>query len=253
MDLIHFEVPQTRKLSKKEKRLLRNQQNHIQQIKKQNNLDLSIVNPLTDTQKKVFADFEMNYNLVLHGCAGTGKTFLLTYLSMDELINYETPYKKLYIVRSAVPTKDLGFMPGKLQDKLQVYEAPYRGIFSDLFKRGDAYEIAKQKGMVEFISTSYLRGITLNNCIIMVDEMQNLTFDELSTIMTRVGKNCKILFSGDYRQSDLIKDREKEGVKNFLKIINIMKSFKFIEFNSDDIVRSGVAKEFIIAREKLKL
>ena len=162
-----------------------------------------------------------------------------------------TSYRKVYIVRSVVPTRDMGFLPGSQKDKMKVYEAPYYDIASKLFQRGDAYEILKQKNNVEFISTSFLRGSTFDDCIILVDEVQNMSDQELHTVMTRVGENCKIIFCGDVKQDDLTSERKKEmsGLRTFMKIIERMDEFDFIEFEVSDIVRSELVKAYIIERD----
>jgi phosphate starvation-inducible protein PhoH len=188
---------------------------------------------------------------MLHGMAGTGKSFISLYLSLKEVIKTESIYKKVVIVRSVVPTRDMGFLPGNNKEKAKVYEAPYYAICTELFGRGDAYEILKSRGLVDFVSTSFIRGITLNDCIIVVDEIANLTLHELDSVITRVGKNCKIIFSGDFSQSDFTREQDRNGLKDFMKIIERMKSFEFIEFNENDIVRSAMVKEYILSKHRL--
>ena len=191
---------------------------------------------------------------MLHGIAGTGKSFISMYLGLSDILSENSNYKKLVIVRSVVPTRDMGFLPGSDREKTKVYEAPYYAICTELFGRGDAYEYLKTKGLIEFMSTSFIRGITLNDCIVVVDECQNMDWGELSSIITRIGNNCKILFCGDYRQSDF-RNREKDSKKdivNFMKVLQNMNSFfSFIEFQSDDIVRSALVKKFIVTVDDL--
>ena len=158
----------------------------------------------------------------------------------------------MVIVRSVVPTRDMGFLPGNQTEKAKVYEAPYYAIFSELFQRGDAYDVLKQKGAVQFMSTSFVRGITLRDCIVVIDEIQNMTASELHSVFTRVGENCKVLMAGDLKQNDLNGKREMSGFADFIRIINKMKSFECIEFNRDDIVRSDLVKDYIITREILE-
>jgi phosphate starvation-inducible protein PhoH len=184
--------------------------------------------------------------------AGTGKSFLSLYLSLQAILAKKSPYLKIVVVRSAVPTRDIGFLPGSLKEKIEAYEEPYKIIVSEIFGRGDAYGILKNKGQVEFVTTSYLRGITLDDCIVIVDEFQNCTFQELDTIITRIGENGKIIFSGDYRQSDLDKSRERAGMIKFLDILEKMYEFEFVEFDAEDIVRSGLVKSYIIAKSELE-
>jgi|TARA_B110000908_G_scaffold60458_1_gene73400 predicted ribonuclease YlaK len=207
--------------------------------------------PMTKNQSIAFDAWEEGANLMLHGIAGTGKTFLGLYFSLKAVMAKNTSYRKVYIVRSVVPTRDMGFLPGSQKDKMKVYEAPYYDIASKLFQRGDAYEILKQKNNVEFISTSFLRGSTFDDCIILVDEVQNMSDQELHTVMTRVGENCKIIFCGDVKQDDLTSERKKEmsGLRTFMKIIERMDEFDFIEFEVSDIVRSELVKAYIIERD----
>jgi len=212
---------------------------------------LKYIEPMTKNQQVAFQSYESGKNLMLHGIAGTGKSFISCYMGLREILDGSDRYKKLIIVRSVVPTRDMGFLPGSSKEKTKVYEAPYQSIFTELFGRGDAYEYLKQKNFVEFISTSFIRGTTLNDCIVVVDEIANLTIHELDSVITRAGKNCKMVFCGDFRQSDFTRYADREGLKDFMKIINKMKSFGFVEFDENDIVRSNMVKEYIIAKDRL--
>ena len=214
------------------------------------NLEINDISPLTDNQRRVFEAYDNDKHLFLHGFAGTGKSFLAIYLAISDILDNESDYDKLYIVRTAEPSKNVGFLPGSLEEKTDVYQAPYAGICNELLGRGDAYEVLKKKGTVEFITTSYIRGITLNNCIIVVDEAQNMEANELIAILTRLGNNSRIIICGDYRQSDLKNNHKdshrKEDILRFKEVIERMPSFSLIEFDVDDIIRSGIVKEFII-------
>lgn len=208
------------------------------------------VEPITETQNEVYQEWEYGNNLFLHGIAGTGKTFISCYLAMQEILESQSHYKNLTIVRSVVPTRDIGFLPGTEEQKTEVYEAPYKSIFNSVFQRGDAYEILKKKNAVNFMTTSYIRGITLEDTIVIVDEAQNLNFHELDSIITRLGENCRIIFCGDYRQSDFRHSGERNGIRDFTDIIKEIPSFSFIEFVENDIVRSKLVKDYIIAKSK---
>lgn len=239
----------TEKLTRKQRRLLRQTQKEIEENKSP--FEIKKIKPLTENQSIAFDAYEDGKNLMLHGIAGTGKSFLSLYLSLKEVLENNNSYHKVVIVRSVVPTRDMGFLPGNNKEKSKVYELPYYAICTELFGRGDAYEILKHRNMVEFISTSFIRGITLNNCIIVVDEMQNMTLHELDSIITRVGKNCKIIFSGDFRQTDFTREQEKSGIIDFMRVIEKMNAFEFINFDENDIVRSGLVKSYIIAKDRL--
>ena len=238
------------KLTKRQRRLAAKGQ---QQEQQQRGLYLSNIAPITDNQDKAFSAFALDKNLLLHGSAGTGKTFLSLYLALMEVLNGHGDYEKVYIVRSVVPTRDMGFLPGSAKDKSKVYEAPYYSICTELFNRGDAYDILKTKNVVEFMTTSFIRGVTLNNCVVIVDEMQNMTFQELDSVLTRIGENCKIIFSGDFKQSDLLRESERRGILDFIRILSRINSFEHIEFTREDIVRSRLVKEYIIAKEELHI
>ena len=205
-------------------------------------LEVSEIEPLTRNQLKAF---ESDNNLILHGVAGTGKTFVSCYLAYDDMS--KGVYEKLVIIRSAVPTRDIGFLPGNEKEKASVYEEPYKDIAIDVFGRGDAYQILKTKNLVHFMTTSFIRGITLRDATIVIDECQNMSFHELDSIITRVGENYRVIFSGDFRQSDL----KSNGMDDFFKILKKMGSFDFIEFGIEDIVRSDFVKQYIIAKTSL--
>ena len=242
------------RLTKREKRIARQNGDAQEGLTfKTQNFNLKHVNPLTENQRIAFDAFDEGKHLMLHGMAGTGKTFIALYKAIDALMSNKGVQNKIYIVRSVVPTRDMGFLPGNQKEKMKVYEAPYYAICTEMFDRSDAYEILKQKNAIEFISTSFIRGITMNNCYVIVDEMNNLNFHELDSVITRIGKNCKVMFCGDFRQSDLTKDQERNGLKDFMRILGRLNDFVHIDFLEQDIVRSKLVKEYIIARQKLGL
>lgn len=217
------------------------------------NVNLKPISPLTDNQRKTFEAYRAGKNLMLHGMAGTGKTFISMYLALNDVINKES-YDNVTIVRSVVPTRDMGFLPGSQNEKSKAYEMPYFPIATDLFGRGDAYDLLKNKKLINFITTSFIRGTTINDSVIIVDEVENMTAHELDSVITRVGKNCKIIFCGDYRQTDFIKESDRNGLLGFMRVLEEMESmFASIEFGQDDIVRSGLVKQYIIAKSRVGL
>jgi predicted ribonuclease YlaK len=223
--------------------------------KKPINTDFLVdIEPLTDNQKRLFDSYEQGKHLVAYGCAGTGKTFITLYNALCDVLDERTPYEKVYIVRSLVATREIGFLPGSHDDKADIYQIPYKNMVKYMFQMpSDAdfemlYGNLKAQETIKFWSTSFLRGTTLDNSIVIVDEFQNLNFHELDSIITRVGENTKICFCGDATQSDLIKTNERNGIVDFMKILRAMPSIDIIEFGVDDIVRSGFVKEYIIAK-----
>jgi len=227
--------------------------NNKQAKRKQNGLHLYDIEPMTDTQQTVFDSYLSGKNMMLHGVAGTGKTFISSYLAIRDIIDKYDEKETLQIVRSVVPTRDMGFLPGSVKEKARVYEAPYYAIFNELFGRGDAYEVLKSRNQIQFTTTSFVRGLTFNDSIVIVDECQNMTYQELDSIITRIGDNCRVIFCGDFRQSDFRWDDERQGILDFMKIIKTMKSFDFIEFHKEDIVRSDLVKEYIISKLNLNM
>jgi len=214
------------------------------------------ISAVTDNQKIAFQDYKAGKNLFLYGAAGTGKTFITLYMALQEVLRNESKYDCVYIVRSAVPTREIGFLPGDEEDKTALFQVPYQNMVKFMFEQPNEqafsilYDRLKNQGSLMFLTTSFLRGITLDNAIIIVDEAQNLNFHELDTIITRVGMDSKIMFCGDFFQSDLQKSVEKEGIKHFMSILRGMKSFSNIEFTLGDIVRSGMVKEYLISKIK---
>jgi phosphate starvation-inducible protein PhoH len=212
------------------------------------------IDPLTDNQRKLFDAYAEGKHLVAYGCAGTGKTFITLYNALREVLDERTPYEKIYLVRSLVATREIGFLPGSYEDKSDIYQIPYKNMVKYMFQMpSDAefemlYGNLKSQETIKFWSTSFLRGTTLDNSIVIVDEFQNCTAHELDSIITRVGENSKIMFCGDASQSDLQKTNERNGIVDFMNILRKMPSIDIIEFGVDDIVRSGLVKEYIIAK-----
>ena len=215
------------------------------------------IKPLTPSQEKVFDAWQKNKHLFLFGAAGTGKSFVTMYLALKDILDEKTPYNKLYIVRSLVPTREIGFLPGDHEDKANLYQIPYKNMVRFMFEMPDdpsfemLYGNLKAQDTISFWSTSFIRGTTIDNSIVLVDESENLNFHELDSIITRLGVNSKIIFAGDAAQSDLVKAHEKTGIMDFKKIIDDMDEFESIEFGIDDIVRSGLVKSYLISKLNL--
>ena len=223
--------------------------------KKPINTDLLVdIEPLTENQKRLFKSYEEGKHLVAYGVAGTGKTFITLYNALNDVLSTDTPYDKIYLVRSLVSTREIGFLPGDHEDKSYLFQVPYKNMVKYMFQMpSDAdfemlYGNLKAQETIKFWSTSFIRGTTLDNAIVIVDEFQNLNFHELDSIITRVGANTKIMFCGDATQTDLVKTNERNGIVDFMRILRSMVSFDVIEFGIDDIVRSGLVKEYIVAK-----
>ena len=220
--------------------------------KKPINTDLLVdIDPLTDNQKRFFDSYAEEKHLIAYGCAGTGKTFIALYNALQDVLNDNTPYERIYLVRSLVSTREIGFLPGTYEDKSDIYQIPYKNMVKYMFEMPtDAdfemlYGNLKTQDTVSFWSTSFIRGTTLDKAVIIVDEFQNLNFHELDSIITRVGEDSKIMFCGDATQSDLTRDKERNGIIDFMRILEQMESVETIEFGLEDIVRSGLCKEYL--------
>ena len=215
------------------------------------------IEPLTENQQKLFESYANNKNIIAYGAAGTGKTFITLFNALNDVLDTSTPYEKIYIVRSLVSTREIGFLPGDHEDKSFLYQIPYKNMVKYMFELPSAadfemlYGNLKAQETISFWSTSFIRGTTFDRAIILVDEFQNLNFHELDSIMTRVGENTKIMFCGDATQSDLIKQNERNGIIDFMRVLRLMSSVDIIEFGVEDIVRSGLVKEFILAKLEL--
>ena len=217
------------------------------------------VNPITENQKFFFDEWGKEQNLFAYGAAGTGKTFIALYLALQDVMNEETPYDKVYIVRSLVSTREIGFLPGTHEDKSELYQVPYKNMVRNMFHMPDQssfdmlYDNLKHQETISFWSTSFLRGTTLDDAIVIVDECQNLNFHELDSIITRVGQDSKIVFCGDVNQSDLQRTNERNGILDFQRILEEMEEFSMVEFGINDIVRSGLVKSYLISKMSLNL
>lgn len=213
--------------------------------------DLYQYEPQTESQKRAYDAWDDGENLVLAGSAGTGKTFVALYLAMEAVLERETSYNKCIIVRSVVPTRDMGYLPGTVEEKKEVFETPYKAICHELFNDDKSYNKLINSHQIEFITTSFIRGLTIDNAIIIVDEMQNLNFHELDSVITRVGNNCRIIFSGDYHQSDFKDESERDGIQRFLRIVEQLRNFSVITYGWQDIVRSDFLRDYIMTKEML--
>ena len=250
-------VATTRRLTRKQQRQSDREKSNIIKYPTihQLNLKLANIRPITDNQIRTFRAYEKNDNILLHGCAGTGKTFVSIYLALKEIEEGHSQRRKLIIIRTAQSSKDIGFLPGTEKQKLEVYESAYRGICSELYNRGDAYDILKQKGIIEFHSTSFLRGTTIEDAIILIDEAQNCRYQEIRTVLTRTGDRSRVMICGDTKQDDLTSERFKEtsGLSAIMRVFRQMNHMSTVEFGIDDIVRSGFVRDFIIAENQLGL
>lgn len=233
------------KLTKKQKRALK-----LQGVIVNSGLELPTITPLTFNQHRVFKEYQQkNQHLVLHGSAGTGKTFMALYLALRDV--HDLKAHRVVVIRSAVPSRKQGFLPGNEKEKEAVYETPYISNVNEIYGRGDAYNILIQKKQIEFVSTSYLRGITLRNAIVIVDEIQNMAWHEIVTVMTRLGEGCRVILCGDTKQSDLDERAGKSDVLKLLEVTKNMDDFAFVQMTPSDIVRGGLVKSFIMECEKL--
>ena len=248
--LVYPTTPITRKQRKLARKAII--EDHMNGLNGRTGLTMKELKPVTTNQKVVFDAFYCGKNLFLSGLAGTGKTYISLALSIEDILRRCCTQDKVIIMRSAVPTRDMGFLPGPPREKTKVFEEPYRAICSELFGRGDAYDVLKGKQLIQFSTTSFIRGITISDAIIIIDEIQNMHASEINSLITRVGVNSRVILCGDMRQTDLVYTKERSGMGDILKIIKRMESFELVEFDRDDIVRSKFVKEYLIARDDLE-
>ena len=213
--------------------------------------ELYTYEPLTENQKKAYNSWDDGDHLCLTGTAGTGKTFVALYLALESILEKQGPHHKITVIRSVVPTRDMGYLPGTKEEKQEVFETPYKNIMVELLGDDSPYRRLVHNHQLQFITTSYIRGMTIDNSIIIVDEMQNLNFHELDSVITRVGHNCRLIFCGDYHQSDFKEGGEREGIMKFMRIIESMKDFTIVNFGWEDIVRSDFVRDYIMAKEMI--
>lgn len=213
------------------------------------------IEPLTENQGRIFKSWDEGKHLFIYGAAGTGKTFCALYKALQDTLKTTPNYDSVYLVRSLVATREIGFLPGDHEDKSSLYQIPYKNMVKYMFEMGNdnefeiLYGALKQQETIKFWSTSFLRGVTLDNSVIIIDEMQNLNFHELDSIITRVGENSRIVFCGDAMQSDLVRDKEKNGIHDFMRILDLMpEDFEMIEMGLDDICRSGLVRNYLMAK-----
>lgn len=215
--------------------------------------DLLEFDPITENQKKAFELWDEGENLILAGSAGTGKTFVALYLALEKVLERTTEYDKVIVVRSVVSVREVGYLPGKLDEKIAVFEAPYKSICEELLEDKAAWNKLTNSHQIQFETTSFVRGKTFDRAIIIIDEMQNLNFHELDSVMTRAGEHCRLIFCGDYLQTDFHHEGERNGLAKFLNIIERMKDFSVVQFGWDDIVRSGIVRDYIMTKEMMGL
>lgn len=243
---------QAQRFTKRQKRLHEKGIQKIPTLQKQH-FELKRIDPKTENQSLVFEAYSQGAHLFLHGAAGTGKTFLAVYLALKEILDMRSERNRLVIIRSALPTRNQGFLPGDLKEKAAVYELPYRAICAELFHRDDAYEILKQKGIIEFETTSFLRGVTINDAIVLFDENQNSSYTEHRTVISRLGNESRLILCGDTKQDDLTSERynEESGLSKMMHVFDEMQDIETIEFSVQDIVRSGFVRDFLEAEYRL--
>jgi phosphate starvation-inducible PhoH-like protein len=257
-EYVREEYSITRKGTQKKKNRKQRRQEALGRFPNQGNtqqkpsLVLKSIKPKTEAQRAFFEAYESGQNVLAHGVAGTGKSFLGIYLAMREIEEGVTGKKRLVIIRTAVATRDIGFMPGNEKEKIAVFEKPYKSIFTELYNRSDAYDILKKNGKVEFTTTSFMRGDTLRDAIVIYDEVQNGNWVESDTVITRLDNNSRIIVCGDYRQVDLQFERDRQAVHKFLSILDRMRSFTRVEFQVSDVVRGGIVREYIESRIRIE-
>jgi phosphate starvation-inducible PhoH-like protein len=211
------------------------------------------IEPFTNNQKKAVDAWNEGKHLFLSGSAGTGKTFLALHLGLTQALTKDADCDNVTIIRSIVPTRDIGFLPGDEEKKKLAYVRPYVGICSEICEDNSAWGKLTASKTINFESTSFIRGTTFDDTVLVVDECQNMSGHELDSVITRTGDRCRIIFCGDYYQSDFRNGRDKNGILEFMKIIETMKDFAVINFTWSDIIRSDFVREYIMSKEMMNI
>jgi phosphate starvation-inducible PhoH-like protein len=178
------------------------------------------------------------------GSAGTGKTYVAASYAAEKLYYRET--SKIIVTRPNVEaSRSLGFLPGELEEKYAPYLEPFEGVFIRAFGKS-LYELFKKRGQIDPRPLGFMRGATFDDAIVLVDECQNMTEKEFKLLLTRIGHNSKVIFSGDSRQVDI----PDSGLMSTIQRLQYIPSIEVVEFYPSDIVRSDLCKQIILEYER---
>lgn len=212
--------------------------------------DLKSIKPLTEPQRQMIESYFMGNHILAEGSAGSGKSYIALWLALNTILSTDTPQDRIIILRSAVASRNVGFLPGTIEEKMEPFELPYKDIVADLTGRYTCYDEMKKAGRITFMPTSYLRGMTWDNAIVILDELQSCNLHELNSVITRCGKNTRFIAIGDNIQNDLIYNKyDQSGLPTFMRIVERMEEFDIIKFTRNDVVRSGLVRAWIAAYE----
>ena len=205
--------------------------------------------PRTETQKK-YIDAIKQYDLVIGiGPAGTGKTYLAMAMAINALIKKQV--SRIILARPAVEAGErLGFLPGDLNEKINPYLRPLNDALFDMMEADKASGLIDQ-GIIEIAPLAFMRGRTLNDSFIILDEAQNTTSEQMKMFLTRLGFNSKAVITGDITQIDLQAGKES-GLIEIRKVLTSIKELEFVYFSEKDVVRHKIVQKIIKAYEKFE-
>jgi phosphate starvation-inducible PhoH-like protein len=200
---------------------------------------------LTDNQKKYYDTLVSNQITICSGPAGVGKSFIAMKAAVDLLVDYNTPYEKIIIVRPAVEAEEkLGALPGNLEEKLDPYIFPSYYLLSKIIGK-DAKEKLVENEVVEVFALAYMRGMNIDNSILIFEEGQNATPKQMKLLMTRIGYNSKFFISGDLEQTDRYKEKTQSGLYDALQRFNDINDIGIFEFSNEDVVRNPLISKIL--------
>jgi phosphate starvation-inducible PhoH-like protein len=199
------------------------------------------VKPLNFIQGEYLRAIQTNQIIFGVGSAGTGKTYVAATYAAGEL--FHRRIQKIIVTRPNVETgRGLGFLPGTLEEKYAPYLEPFDNVFTRCLGKG-FYEYALKAKDIEPRPLGFMRGSTFDNCIVLLDEAQNATREEMKMLLSRIGKNCKMIISGDVDQSDI----PDSGLSDAINRLDHIPDIEVVRFLDDDIVRSKMCKQIILA------
>ena len=200
---------------------------------------------LSESQRKYYDILKNNQITICSGPAGVGKSYISMKTAIDLLADPSTPYEKIIIVRPAVEAEEkLGALPGNVEEKLDPYIFPSYYLMNKIIGK-EAREKLKDIEVIEVFALAYMRGMNIDNSILIFEEAQNSTPNQMKLLLTRIGFNSKFFISGDLEQTDRYKDKTQSGLWDAIKKFQNLDDVGVFEFGSEDVVRNPLISKIL--------